>query len=194
MAEAWSERSDGDLLLHIQEGSHHAFAVLVRRHSRRFYSLAYRYLNSRELAEDMVQEAFLKLWERPGMWDSSRNNAFTTWFYRIIVNLCLDNIKKKKPLALSEDFQVVDVEKAQDQKMIEQQQNKVLEQEILNLPERQRTALNLCFYEELSNKEAAEIMGVNLKALQSLLMRAKENLRAKMGNYLRGGYEERKAG
>jgi RNA polymerase sigma-70 factor (ECF subfamily) len=60
----------------------------------------------------------------------------------------------------------------------------MLEKEIVALPERQRTALNLCFAEGLSNQEAAEVMGVNIKALQSLIMRAKATLKQRLKAYL----------
>jgi RNA polymerase sigma-70 factor (ECF subfamily) len=68
--------------------------------------------------------------------------------------------------------------------MMQAQQQKLLEKEIAALPERQQTALNLCFDEGLSNQEAAEIMGVKLKALQSLIMRAKSTLKERMKAYL----------
>ena len=64
------------------------------------------------------------------------------------------------------------------------QEQQVLEQEIAALPERQRMALNLCFAEGLSNQEAAEVIGVRLKALQSLIMRAKATLKERMKSYL----------
>ena len=59
--------------------------------------MAYRFVGNRTEAEDMVQEAFLKLWERPAMWQVDKDTAFTTWFYRVVVNMCLDYKKKKKP-------------------------------------------------------------------------------------------------
>ena len=68
MAVDWAEKDDGELLGLIQSGSHYAFGVLVRRHTERFYHLAYRYVQNRETAEDIVQDAFLKLWEEPSRW------------------------------------------------------------------------------------------------------------------------------
>src|SRR5688572_23026941 len=65
MAPDWPERQDGELLALIQEGRHDAFEVLVHRHTDRFYRLAYRVLANRQAAEDIVQDAFLKLWENP---------------------------------------------------------------------------------------------------------------------------------
>lgn len=165
------------MLEHIADGSHHAFSILVERHTPRFYAVAYRFLRSRAEAEDIVQDAFLKLWERPGMWQSDRQAKFTTWFYRVVVNLCLDKQKKKAPLPMPEYVEFADGTPAQDEMLAARQAQQVLEAAIAQLPERQRTALNLCFYEGLSNQEAADIMGVNLKALQSLLMRAKMTLK-----------------
>jgi RNA polymerase sigma-70 factor (ECF subfamily) len=181
MATGWSDKEDHELLALIQDGSGQAFTVLVERHTERFYRLAYRYLRNKEAAEDVVQEAFLKLWENPLLWQPERNSKFTTWFYRIVVNACLDLRKKKKPEALENDALVIDEREPVEETLIRAQEQEALEREIAALPERQRTALNLCFDEGLSNQEAAEIMGINLKALQSLIMRAKTTLKARMG-------------
>ena len=79
---------DESLLARVGEGDGPAFAMLVRRHSDRYYRLAYRYTARREEAEDIVQAAFIKLWETPDIWDPRRGAKFTTWFYRVVVNLC----------------------------------------------------------------------------------------------------------
>ena len=181
----WPDKDDHELLTLIQDGSHHAFAELVTRHTERFYRLAFRYVQSKETAEDMVQDAFLKLWENPGTWQPERNSKFTTWFYRVVVNLCLDWQKKKRPVELpDEEIPLADDQEPMDAAMIRNQEQRILEKEIGALPERQRTALNLCFDEGLSNQEAAEVMGVKLKALQSLIMRAKITLKERMKVYL----------
>jgi len=184
MPEPWPEKEDRELLALVQEGSHPAFAELVQRHTGRYYRLAFRYLQNREAAEDVVQDAFLKLWEDPQKWQAEKNTKFTTWFYRVVVNLCLDWRKRKRPVELNEDMPLIDERETADQAMLRWEEQKVLEQEIAALPERQRTALNLCFDEGVSNQEAADIMGVNLKALQSLLMRAKTTLKERMKSYL----------
>ena len=184
MVAGWSDKDDHELLARIQAGSHDAFAALVQRHTERFYRLAYRYVQNRDEAEDIVQDAFLKLWEDPGKWQPERNSKFTTWFYRVVVNLCLDWQKKKRPLALDDEVSQPKGESALDIAAMQRQEQKMLEQEIAVLPERQRTALTLCFAEGLSNQEAAEVIGVRLKALQSLIMRAKATLKARMKPYL----------
>ncbi len=179
----FSQRDDESLIHQIQEGNHEAFAALVNRHSKRFYSIAYRIVFNREDAEDIVQEAFLKLWNGPGLWNQSKGAKFTTWFYRIVTNLCLDHNKKKKPLTLSEDLHLTDKNPGQEVLSNEKQKQGLLERFIKELPERQQLALNLCFYEGLSNKEAAKIMDMKVKALQSLIMRAKMTLKEKVKQY-----------
>ncbi|HEX9443881.1 MAG TPA: sigma-70 family RNA polymerase sigma factor [Candidatus Binatia bacterium] len=182
MAADWPDKDEAELLALVQTGSHHAFGVLVRRHSERFYRLAYRYVRQRETAEDIVQDAFLKLWEDPGRWQPERGAKFTTWFYRVVVNLCLDWRKKKRPQPLPEEMPLPDPREEPDEAAARAEEQRLLEREIDALPERQRTALNLCFAEGLSNQEAAAVMGVNLKALQSLLMRAKATLKERLGD------------
>lgn len=184
MALAWPDKDDAELLELIQQGSHPAFAELVQRHTERYYRLAFRYLQDRESAQDAVQEAFLRLWEDPGRWQAGRNNKFTTWFYRVVVNLCLDWLKRKKPLHLNEEIDVADSRESAQAKLERIEASRILEKAIAGLPERQRVALNLCFDEGISNQEAADVMGLHLKALQSLLMRAKSTLKQRLKNYL----------
>jgi RNA polymerase sigma-70 factor (ECF subfamily) len=180
----WPEKDDEELLALIQDGSQQAFSVLVQRHTERFYRLAYRYLQNKETAEDVVQDAFVKLWEDPGRWQPERNNKFTTWFYRVVVNLCLDWQKKKKPIELGDqELSIADDRQTPDVATLHAEKQRIVEKEIAALPERQRTALNLCFDEGLSNQEAAEVMGLKLNALQSLVMRAKTTLKERLKNY-----------
>ena len=178
---------DKSLISQIQEGSHEAFATLVNRHSNRFYSIAYRLVSNKDDAEDIVQEAFLKLWDRPQLWNPNKQAKFTTWFYKVIINLCFDLTKKKKPIDLPEDIELVDRNPGQDVLLDTHQKQTLLEGFVQELPARQQLALNLCFYEGLTNKQAAEIIGVKVKAVQSLIMRAKTTLKAKVKRYFSGG-------
>jgi len=181
MVTAWAEKPDAELLSAIQQGSHHAFAVLVGRHSLRFYRLAYRYMAQKEAAEDMVQQAFLKLWERPDQWQENGGASFTTWFGRVVVHLCIDAKRRKGALPLDEDFDTADMTAVpQDEQFALAQQQQALEVAIQSLPENQQTALNLCFYEGISNRDAAELMQTTVKAVESLLMRAKATLKERL--------------
>lgn len=183
--------SDSKLLALIAQGSHTAFAQLVERHNQKFYRLAFRYLNQRELAEDMVQEAFIQLWEEPYRFNAQQSQ-FTTWFYRVIINKCLDQKKRKTPIAFKEGEDFVDEQAlGNEQFLVQTEQRFWLEKAINELPNTQRTALNLCFFEDLSNQQAANIMGVTLKSLQSLIMRAKTKLKNKYQTELENDHETR---
>ena len=176
--------NDEILLDEIRKGDSSAFASLVRKHGRKYYGLAYRYMASREDAEDIVQTAFLKLWENPNVWDPGKNVRFTTWFYRIVVNLCLDRKKKRREVAIPESFEAGDENRNQERKVGESEEKRLLAEEIAALPSRQKAALILCFYEGLSHEDAAKTMNMSVKALQSLLMRAKTSLKRNMRRYL----------
>jgi RNA polymerase sigma-70 factor (ECF subfamily) len=183
-----SHLDDASLICQIQKGSHEAFAALVYRHSNRFYRIAYRLISNKDDTEDIIQEAFLKLWARPTLWDPNKRAKFTTWFYKVIINQCFDHNKKKKPLNLPEGRgEYLDRDPGQDALLDAHKKQAMLEKFIRELPERQQLAVNLCFYEGLSNNEAAEIVGVKVKALQSLLMRAKTTLKDKVKRYQYGG-------
>jgi len=180
-AEAGSTYEDDICLLErIALGDRTAFAGLVRRHTTKFYRVAYRFVGNRNEAEDIVQDAFIKLWEKPTVWQPERNASFTTWFYRVVVNLCLDHLKRNRPLQLIDETQIEDDRMSHEETMLEGEKQRLLERQIKLLPERQRTALNLCFYEGLSNQEAATVMGLHLKALQALVMRAKTTLKERL--------------
>ncbi len=168
---------DSDLLEQIKGGHHAAFAALVRRHSTSYYRLAYHYVARQDEAEDIVQTAFLKLWEKPHAWNPQKNTAFTSWFYRIVVNLCIDRLKKPKSIPIPENFEVCDDRQNQEKNYADQKKKQAIAAEIATLPKRQKTALILCFYEGMSHEQAAKVMKVSIKALQSLLMRAKNSLK-----------------
>ncbi|MEM6780523.1 MAG: sigma-70 family RNA polymerase sigma factor [Pseudomonadota bacterium] len=172
------EETDESLMVRIQQSDHQAFAVLVERHTNRFYAMAYRLLGHSGDAEDMVQDAFLKIWDNPSIWKSDRGAKFTTWFYRVVNNLCIDRMRKREKMTSSEIMDTYEDEgMLQDVSYQERQEQAYLEEAMQALPDKQRAALNLCFYEGLSNKDAADILGVKVKALESLLMRAKANLK-----------------
>lgn len=181
------QSQDELLAQRVQEGDREAFADLVRKYSERFYQLAYRLLQNRGDAEDMVQTAFLKFWQTPKNWNPQKNTRFTTWFYRVILNLCLDHLKKKRPI-------LTEVSEAKNEylshndaewQLQQEEQGHFLTQALSKLPERQKVALTLCFYQGLKQQEAAEIMGIKIKAMESLLSRAKNNLKEKCQPYLK---------
>ena len=173
--------SDESLMERVQNGDHEAFSMLVHRNAKMFYAAAYRMCSSADDAEDIVQDAFMKLWNNPGRWDAGRGAKFSTWFYRVVTNQAIDFMRRKKGAKEIDTFdRIMDESPGQGDILEEKERDAMLEKAVQSLPERQKTALNLCFYEGLSNKEAADIMGVGVKALESLLMRAKAGLRTEL--------------
>lgn len=173
----WRQASDPMLLTGIRAGLHEAFAVLVGRHSHRYYRLAYRITRHREDAEDVVQEAFLKLWREPQQWNATQDTRFTTWFYRVVVNRALDVAAARKPSEDIVGLALAAENEDQEAQLDARRRSEQVEHALSALNPKQRAALALCFYEEYSHKEAAEILGMSVKALQSLLMRSKAALK-----------------
>jgi RNA polymerase sigma-70 factor (ECF subfamily) len=179
---AYQDKSDTQLQEFIVNGNHDAFAEMVTRHTDKFFALAFRTLQHQGDSEDVVQTAFIKFWQRPQMWRADQAK-FTTWFYRVIINACHDHrrqhareawadpeiIERALPHSPSEESQA-------DNKQQQSWRQSCLESGIRSLPSSQRDALNLVVYSELPQKQAAVILGVSLKALESLLVRAKCNL------------------
>lgn len=172
------DMTDEDLMDTLQKnGDHQAFSFLVQRHTGRYYALAYRMMMNKQEAEDIVQDAFLKLWTKSAQWNVAKGVKFTTWFGRIVYNRCLDKKKSLQNKEVVIDIEFKDDTVSADVQMDLARKQQSIEDAIGTLPERQRDALNLCFYEGYSNKDAADVMDVKVKALESLLMRAKAGLK-----------------
>ncbi len=173
----FNECGDEKLLEFVAAGSREAFAALVKRHLGNSYKNAFKFLRSKEDAEDVVQECFLKLWKSPQKFDSKFGVKFSTWFYQIIRNRSLDFLKKRREEFIKNDFDIEDSSKNQLQIVEENLENIRLEEAVEKLSDDQKRAINLFFYEDRKHKEAAQIMGLSLKAFQSLLMRSKKSLK-----------------
>lgn len=168
--------SDEDLLELIQGGSHQAFNTLVQRHTLRFYSIVFRIMSNKEISEDIIQDAFIKLWQDPWKWNPNKNTKFTTWFYRIVSNLAFDHKRKKTIGQIPKNHEVAqanNLDEKLDREAKAQQINKWIE----GLPERQQLALNLSYYEGLNIQEISDIMEISYKAAESLIGRAKKALK-----------------
>jgi len=168
--------SDETLVLRVANGDRTAFGMLVDRHALRYRALALRYLGDVALAEDLVQEAFVKLWTHARRFNADKAR-FTTWFHRVVVNRCLDEKRRKKPEALPEEYDQPDESPSVEHALMEADGNTSLKRALDALSDRQRLAVTLSYFDELSNVEAAEAMEMNLKAYESLLVRARAKLR-----------------
>ena len=173
-----TEDTDEGLVARIQKGDHQAFAILVKRHTDKFYALSWRLLSNHAEADDVVQDAFLKLWAQPDLFRLDAGVKFTTWFYRVVSNMALDKLRGRKKWMGADALEAMaDSSKLSDQSYEDKEMQRHIEQSMAELPERQKLALTLCFYEGVSVAEAAQVIGVGEKAVESLLMRAKSGLR-----------------
>ena len=167
----------------VADGSTAAFSVLVTRHADRHLAFAERIMGVREEAEDALQDAFARLWTHAGRFQPERAK-FTTWFYRIVFNQCLDRKRKRQHVALPDGFDAVDDRDGPDGELGQKQRENVVKAALLDLPENQRAAVTLCYFEGISNREAAEILEVNIKALESLLTRARKKLKTMLAGQM----------
>ncbi len=182
-------RTDEELMASIATGDQLSFARLVERHLARTVGLATRLMGSRADGEEVAQEAFARVWSHAERWrpmGGGGSARFTTWLYRIVVNLAID--RKRRPVHAAMDDVDEPVDEADDgfQQIHRRQVSDAVTTAMMRLPERQRVALALCFFEEMSNIEAGKVMSLSVGAVESLLVRARRTLRQE----LTGVYEE----
>ena len=169
------ESSDEELMARIADADARAFETLVGRHAERTFGLAARIMRNGADADEVVQEAMLRVWTNAPRWRPQA--AFRTWLYRVVVNLCLDR-KRHAPFAALDAAGDPPDEAPDAAARIEVDETARLVAAGLDaLPERQRIALVLTYYEGLSNADAAAVMATSVSSIEALLVRAKRALR-----------------
>lgn len=172
------EASDEDLMLRVARGDERAFRILSRRYAARSYALARRITANDADAEEIVQEAMLRVWVNAPRW--RRMAAFRTWLYRVIVNLCLNRRRRKPFAALDEAGDPADPEPDASERLEKDETDREVAAAIAELPERQRAAIVLTYHEDLSNAETAAVLDTTISGVEALLVRAKRTLRTKL--------------
>ena len=171
--------NDTELMTRLAKGDMSALGDIARKHQDKVLSLSYRVLGDWHRAEDVAQETFLRVYRAANHYKPKAR--FTTWLYRIVINLCFDEQRKRaKAAAPLEDADPAvlaksDCNAAQRKEVVESVKTAVNE-----LPERQRIAVILHRYDGLSHAEIAEVTGWTTSAVESLLVRAYANLREKL--------------
>ncbi len=171
---------DAALVAAALAGDTTAFDVLVTRHRRSVYQICYRFVHHHEDAADLTQDTFVRAWKALG---SFRGQArFSTWIYRIAVNVSLNRVSLKTPPRAVVDFELMaDGRQPVPGAALEDEERRALVRTaVRSLPPRQRAALILRTYHELSHQEVAEIVGTSVGAVKANVFHALANLRKRL--------------
>jgi len=189
--------ADVDLMLKFQAGDVSAFEQLMRKHQKPVINTIYRFIGNRAEAEELAQEVFLKVYNSAQKYKPKAK--FSTWLYKIVTNLCLNDLRRKRLEILSLDDlaeeipptpplskrgkrgDFIDARQIPPDIALERKELVLrVKKSVESLPEKQRMALILREYDGLSYKEIAEVMGCSVASVQSRLQRAKATLKEKL--------------
>ncbi|MEM7545074.1 MAG: RNA polymerase sigma factor [Pseudomonadota bacterium] len=171
------DETDEALLARFAAGDHSAARVLTRRLTPRVLALATRMLRDPVEAEDVAQEAMVRLWRIAPDWRAGEAKV-STWLHRITSNLCIDRLRKRKRIGpgLDEIAEPPDPAPSADTRLIAGDRASALKAAINALPDRQRVAITLRHFEDYSNPEIAKVLEVSVEAVESLLSRGRKSL------------------
>ena len=147
------------------------------RHLNQLHGLAWHMTGDRSQAEDIAQETFLRFWQAAPGWDETGEATILTWLRRVATRLCIDDKRRKRPVYTDLVPEGADPAPRADITLVRNETAKRVQDAIMKLPDRQRAALTLSYYQHLSQKEGAIILGIKEKAYESLLSRAKAALK-----------------
>lgn len=169
-------QTDTQLMARTAQGCTASFAVLVERHTSALYRVACRMLGDWQEAEDVVQESFTKLWTTAPRW-TPKGCGLVGWLHRVTMNLCFDRLRRPGPIVTDAFPEIIDIAPLADRSIEGRQARVAIEDALDALPAHYRAALVLSYYEGFPNAVACEAMEMNLKAFESLLVRARQHLR-----------------
>lgn len=185
--------ADEMLVSQTLNGEQNAFSELISRYEKQIYSLAYRLTNNRDDAQDLAQEAFIKIYCNLEKYDDGR--PFFPWMYKVAVNVCYSRLRQNKPLTNETTLEKVidfsplipdktthpeeyyDVKETQD----------IVNQAVAELPERYRLPLVLKYLEDMSYKEISEILYIPVTTVETRLYRGRALLKKRLTSFIEGG-------
>ncbi len=163
------------LLRQLADGDLRASREITSLYTDQAFRTAYRMTADQMVAEDITQEAFLKLWKVADHWEAKAK--ISTWLHRVIHNLAIDHLRKNKRYSDTEvpEMEDPDLNPYENQALAEMKQS--VQSGVVELPHRQRVAITLVHFDECGNKDAADKMGISVEALESLLSRGRRKLK-----------------
>ena len=178
-----AELDDKALVAEAAAGNRDAFEVIVERHRRTVYQVCYRFVNNHEDASDLAQDAFVRAWR--GLKNFKGQSALATWLYRIAVNVCLNRVAVKtpstEPIESADRFEDARIEGAQHA-MLREERAAAVRRAIASLPDKQRAALILRTYHDMSHQQIADALGSSTGAVKANFFHALANLKKILGS------------
>lgn len=181
---------DAGLMLRVREGDDESFALLLHKHRAPLVSFLNRMVQNRAQAEELAQETFLRVYRQRARYEPTAK--FTTWLFCIAVNLAInarrDQRRALQPEPLETDFpdgrarQVADRRANVEEHLLEQARLEEIRRAVAELPARQRAAVLMHKYEEMTYAQIAGALDCSETAVKSLLFRAYETLRGRLGH------------
>ncbi len=173
----WTNSDDAVLMEKIACGDKSAYTEFLTRHLSAIVDFAWRHVGRRVDAEDVAQEAFIRVWSKAPSW-RAQGASPRSWLYRVTYHLCIDELRRRHPEASLQDAgDLADPGATPEDNLLQQVRVGQVSRALGALRERQRTAITLCAYHDLSNKEAAATLDISIEALESLLSRGRRKLR-----------------
>jgi RNA polymerase sigma-70 factor (ECF subfamily) len=181
------DETDEALMARVARGDERAFRELARRHLPVMLGIARRILRNTADAEDVAQEAMLRVWTHAPRWQPLA--LLRTWLSRVVVNLCLDRKRRAAWVELEAAGEIADPSLGPEESAEDTERERLLAQAIAELPDRQRAAIVLTYTEGMSNAQVAEILDTTVSAVETLLVRGKQNLRRALASVIDDGDE-----
>lgn len=170
-------KTDEELMVLVAKTDEKAYNVLLRRFLPLATSYTHKVINNLSYEDEVIQDTFLRLWKYAKKYKKS-NGSVKTWFYKILSNSCRTFLKSKKHhLNLDEAKHIEDINTNIEKTAIVKQENTFLRKKISSLNSREQQAIILNYFEDYSNKETADLMGISVKAVETLLVRARRKLK-----------------
>ncbi|MDI9409134.1 MAG: sigma-70 family RNA polymerase sigma factor [Candidatus Pacebacteria bacterium] len=180
--QSWKDEA---LMDEVQLGEVQALETLISRYQQRLMSIAWRIVRNQSLAEDIVQEVFIRVWHRSHLWQNRAGGRFGAWIARITTNLAIDYKRRPVVESLDDSLEIVSPHSNSYDIASGHQIGERIQAALQKLPPRQRLAFVLCQIDGLSNAEVAREMNSSVGAVELLLVRARLSLRTSLRDLIR---------